>query len=217
VGPPLLRVPLRLRRSVTGCRGGLGHRSGLYILVMGLRSRESRQVACRGCGERMSPKRVDRRGLCATCQHVSTRSVAGGPALGGGAPAGRPSPRVADRGMAGIPADRMLTVEQVDAAWSPAGWDRDVLAGWGVPWPLPPGWRAALLKAGPADRFAPARRAPAAPAWHSGATSFCRATVQAGGRCSLEAAPRGLCHLHDPDGVYAARHRGMAEQLTGPA
>ncbi len=181
---------------------------------MVLRSRESRKVACRGCDERMSPKRVDRRGLCATCQHISTRSVAGSPALGGGAPAGRSSPRVADRGTAGIPAGRTLTVEQVDAAWSPAGWDRHVLAGWGVPWPLPPGWRAALLTAGPADSAAPARRAPAPPASRKGTTSFCRATVQAGGRCSFEAGPRGLCHLHDPDGVYAAQHRGMAEQLS---
>lgn len=37
--------------------------------------------------------------------------------------------------------------EQVEAARTPAGgWTRDTLAGWGVPWPPPKGWRDGLRR-----------------------------------------------------------------------
>lgn len=43
-----------------------------------------------------------------------------------------------------------LTVAEIDAARSPAGgWTRKTLAGWGVPWPPPKGWRRALLTGEP--------------------------------------------------------------------
>ena len=39
-----------------------------------------------------------------------------------------------------------LTDQQIEAGKSPRGdWTRKTLAGWGVPWPPPKGWRAALL------------------------------------------------------------------------
>lgn len=38
-----------------------------------------------------------------------------------------------------------LTRAQIDDAKSPhGGWSRETLAGWGVPWPPPKGWRRAL-------------------------------------------------------------------------
>lgn len=43
-----------------------------------------------------------------------------------------------------------LTAEEVDAARTPKGaWTRETLAGWGVPWPPPRGWRRALLRGRP--------------------------------------------------------------------
>lgn len=39
-----------------------------------------------------------------------------------------------------------LTAEIIDAAKSPnGGWSRETLALWGVPWPPPKGWKAALI------------------------------------------------------------------------
>lgn len=41
----------------------------------------------------------------------------------------------------------MVTYEEMEAAKSPrGGWTRKTLAGWGVPWPPPSGWRRQLLK-----------------------------------------------------------------------
>lgn len=160
-------------------------------------------MACRGCGERMSPKRVDRRGLCAMCQRDPARAAT---SLDTSRPLSARATGSTSRG-------RPLTAEQVDAAWTPAGWDRDVLAGWGVPWPFPPGWRADLLAGGPATSVAPGRSSSPAPASGKGVTVFCRATTNAGIRCPNPAGSRGLCHVHDPDGVYAAQHRGMAAKL----
>lgn len=43
-----------------------------------------------------------------------------------------------------------VSAEEIEAAKTPAGgWTREVLAGWGVPWPPPTGWRKRLT-AGPA-------------------------------------------------------------------
>ena len=48
-----------------------------------------------------------------------------------------------------------LTDQQIEDAKSPRGaWTRKTLAGWGVPWPPPRGWRTALL----AGRPIPERR-----------------------------------------------------------
>ena len=39
-----------------------------------------------------------------------------------------------------------LTAEEIEAGRSPrGGWTRATLAGWGVPWPPPKGWRSRLL------------------------------------------------------------------------
>ena len=39
-----------------------------------------------------------------------------------------------------------MTRDEIDAAATPAGgWTRATLAGWGVPWPPPKGWRKKLL------------------------------------------------------------------------
>lgn len=41
----------------------------------------------------------------------------------------------------------MPTAEQIEAAKSPkGGWTREILAGWGVPWPPPKGWKKRLIK-----------------------------------------------------------------------
>jgi ribonuclease HI len=41
----------------------------------------------------------------------------------------------------------MPSKDEIDAARTPAGgWTRDQTAAWGVPWPLPKGWRAALIE-----------------------------------------------------------------------
>lgn len=46
-----------------------------------------------------------------------------------------------------------LTEEEIDGQMTPAGgWTRATLAGWGVPWPPPRGWRQALLKGEPIPR-----------------------------------------------------------------
>lgn len=38
------------------------------------------------------------------------------------------------------------TEEEIEAARTPAGgWTRETLAGWGVPWPPPKGWKQDLL------------------------------------------------------------------------
>lgn len=43
-----------------------------------------------------------------------------------------------------------LTEAEIDAARSPKGaWTAKTLKGWGVPWPPPHGWKAALLKGEP--------------------------------------------------------------------
>lgn len=42
-----------------------------------------------------------------------------------------------------------MTKDIIDAARTAAGgWDRATLAGWGVPWPPPKGWRKALIEQG---------------------------------------------------------------------
>lgn len=43
-----------------------------------------------------------------------------------------------------------LTPEEIDAKRSPrGGWTRETLAGWGIPWPPPTGWRRALIAGAP--------------------------------------------------------------------
>ncbi|RXR21563.1 hypothetical protein EQW78_17790 [Oerskovia turbata] len=43
-------------------------------------------------------------------------------------------------------ASPVTTAAEIDAARTPAGgWTRATLAGWGVPWPPPKGWREALI------------------------------------------------------------------------
>lgn len=43
-----------------------------------------------------------------------------------------------------------LTEAEIEAAKSPkGGWTAKTLAGWGVPWPAPHGWKKALLKGEP--------------------------------------------------------------------
>ena len=42
-------------------------------------------------------------------------------------------------------AARKVTEAQILAAQTPQGWNRAQLAQWGVPWPLPKGWKTALL------------------------------------------------------------------------
>ncbi len=40
-----------------------------------------------------------------------------------------------------------MTEAQIEAGRSPkGGWTRETLAGWGVPWPPPKGWRRALVR-----------------------------------------------------------------------
>ena len=40
-----------------------------------------------------------------------------------------------------------VTLEEIEAARSPSGgWTKATLAGWGIPWPPPAGWRQALLR-----------------------------------------------------------------------
>ncbi len=42
---------------------------------------------------------------------------------------------------------RRPTALEIEAARTPAGgWTRAQLAAWGVPWPPPKGWKAALLR-----------------------------------------------------------------------
>ena len=42
---------------------------------------------------------------------------------------------------------RVITETEMEAARTPAGgWTRKTLAGWGVPWPPPRGWRQRLLR-----------------------------------------------------------------------
>ncbi len=42
-----------------------------------------------------------------------------------------------------------MTRDEIDAAATPSGgWTRATLAGWGVSWPPPKGWRKALLAQG---------------------------------------------------------------------
>jgi hypothetical protein len=42
---------------------------------------------------------------------------------------------------------RHPTAEEIEAAKTPqGGWTQEQLAQWGVPWPPPKGWKAALLK-----------------------------------------------------------------------
>lgn len=42
---------------------------------------------------------------------------------------------------------RILTAEEIEAGRSPrGGWTRATLAGWGVPWPPPHGWKRALKR-----------------------------------------------------------------------
>jgi hypothetical protein len=42
---------------------------------------------------------------------------------------------------------RFPTEEEIEAARTPAGgWTRAQLAEWGVPWPPPKGWKAALIR-----------------------------------------------------------------------
>jgi hypothetical protein len=37
------------------------------------------------------------------------------------------------------------TAEEIEAARTPAGgWEKETLAGWGVPWPPPRGWKKSL-------------------------------------------------------------------------
>lgn len=50
----------------------------------------------------------------------------------------------------GSPVPLKLTEEELEAARSPrGGWTARTLAGWGVPWPAPRGWRKALLRGEP--------------------------------------------------------------------
>jgi hypothetical protein len=43
---------------------------------------------------------------------------------------------------------RHPTAQEIEAAKTPqGGWTQEQLAQWGVPWPPPKGWKAALLKA----------------------------------------------------------------------
>ncbi len=52
---------------------------------------------------------------------------------------------MAKRTCAGAPV-RMVTDAQIEAARTErGGWTRQQLAEWGVPWPLPKGWRSALV------------------------------------------------------------------------
>lgn len=40
----------------------------------------------------------------------------------------------------------MLTLDEIKAAMTPeGGWTKETLAKWGVPWPPPKGWKAALI------------------------------------------------------------------------
>lgn len=44
------------------------------------------------------------------------------------------------------PNPNVPTAEEIDAARTAAGgWTRETLAGWGVPWPPPSGWRNRLI------------------------------------------------------------------------
>ena len=44
---------------------------------------------------------------------------------------------------------REVTEEEIDSQKTEkGGWTRDALAKWGVPWPPPKGWRAALIERG---------------------------------------------------------------------
>jgi hypothetical protein len=46
--------------------------------------------------------------------------------------------------LAGLP---RVSAEEIEAGRSPrGGWTKATLAGWGVPWPPPSGWRRALLR-----------------------------------------------------------------------
>lgn len=43
----------------------------------------------------------------------------------------------------------MLSEDEIEAAKTPnGGWTRETLAGWGVPWPPPKGWKKALMSGG---------------------------------------------------------------------
>jgi hypothetical protein len=56
---------------------------------------------------------------------------------------------------------RIVTAEEIESAKSPGGaWTRDTLAKWGVSWPPPKGWKAALLAGVPISQIAPEERKP---------------------------------------------------------
>ena len=41
----------------------------------------------------------------------------------------------------------------------------------------------------------------------------CQSTTKSGAPCTIDAGPRGLCHVHDPDAAYALQHPGTREAL----
>jgi hypothetical protein len=59
-----------------------------------------------------------------------------------------------------------MKVDQIEAAkTSRGGWTRDTLAQWGVPWPPPKGWKAALTAQGTLLREDPRSGAEAVGQW----------------------------------------------------
>lgn len=53
------------------------------------------------------------------------------------------------------PGVRRITAKEIEAAKTPKGaWTKHTLAGWGVPWPPPRGWKAALIAGVPIEQGA---------------------------------------------------------------
>lgn len=53
------------------------------------------------------------------------------------------------------PGVRRITAKEIEAAKTPKGaWTKHTLAGWGVPWPPPKGWKSALIAGVPIEQGA---------------------------------------------------------------
>ena len=111
------------------------------------------------------------------------------------------------------------------------GWKKTTLSSWGVGWPPPGGWQRLLTTHGrgadpgttpdPRHLQAAAALIPATtdtrasspdPLNVTTATTAaaqkdrCPVPTRKGEPCPIPVGPRGLCHVHDPDGAFAQQH-----------
>jgi hypothetical protein len=104
-----------------------------------------------------------------------------------------------------------LTDQQIEAAKSPRGaWTKATLAGWGVPWPPPRGWRTALRTGRPIPqrRSQPGRKRP-----NKGRSPSLSQLENQVYRLAAFLIERGH---HDAAEALAGDARGAALYLAGP-